>query len=112
MCRLYFNVQMNRLLLTFLVALLLYALPLVGASQNTIPKQEFRAVWIATVVNIDWPSTKGLTSAEQKQEFIAILDFYQRLNFNAVIVQIRAAGDAFLSLVFRTLVKVFNGGGR
>lgn len=29
--------------------------------------KEFRAVWIATVTNIDWPSKKGLTIEEQKQ---------------------------------------------
>src|SRR5439155_2771168 len=27
---------------------------------NVQPKYEFRAAWIATVVNIDWPSKKGL----------------------------------------------------
>src|SRR5690606_6356433 len=32
---------------------------------------------------------------KQKQDFIDILNFYQNLNFNAVIVQIRDAGDAF-----------------
>src|SRR4051794_22558483 len=28
---------------------------------NVQPKYEFRAAWIATVVNIDWPSKKGLS---------------------------------------------------
>ena len=59
------------------------------------PKHEFRGVWIATVVNIDWPKS-GLDDIEkQKQDYLKILDFYNDLNFNAVIVQIRAAGDAF-----------------
>lgn len=59
------------------------------------PKREFRGVWIATVANIDWPKN-GLDNVEkQKKDFIDILDFYQHLNFNAVIVQIRDAGDAF-----------------
>ncbi|UWX56028.1 family 10 glycosylhydrolase [Maribacter litopenaei] len=59
------------------------------------PKKEFRGVWIATVVNIDWPKN-GLDSVEkQKEDYLKILDFYQKLNYNAVIVQIRAAGDAF-----------------
>ncbi|MGK0495142.1 MAG: uncharacterized lipoprotein YddW (UPF0748 family) [Maribacter sp.] len=59
------------------------------------PKREFRGVWVATVVNIDWPK-KGMDTAEkQKKDFQDILDFYADLNYNAVIVQVRSAGDAF-----------------
>lgn len=32
---------------------------------------------------------------KQKKDFLDILDFYDDLNYNAVIVQVRAAGDAF-----------------
>ena len=28
--------------------------------------REFRAVWVATVANIDWPSRKGLSTAQQQ----------------------------------------------
>lgn len=59
------------------------------------PKHEFRGVWIATVVNIDWPKSGLDDIGKQKQDYLKILDFYNDLNFNAVIVQIRAAGDAF-----------------
>ncbi|MCH7414987.1 family 10 glycosylhydrolase [Belliella sp. R4-6] len=57
--------------------------------------REFRGVWIATVANIDWPKLGTDTWDKQKADFLALLDYYQGLNFNAVIVQIRAAGDAF-----------------
>jgi len=56
---------------------------------------EFRAVWVATVDNIDWPSSKNLSVAEQKAEFIKLLDMHQQNGMNAVVVQIRPAGDAF-----------------
>jgi uncharacterized lipoprotein YddW (UPF0748 family) len=59
------------------------------------PKREFRAVWIASVANIDWPSQKGLPVARQQQEFLQILDHHQRTGINAVIVQVRPATDAF-----------------
>ncbi|MGB3151040.1 MAG: family 10 glycosylhydrolase [Maribacter sp.] len=59
------------------------------------PKIEFRGVWIATVVNIDWPKNGNDTPAKQKEDYLKILDFYHNLNYNAVIVQVRAAGDAF-----------------
>lgn len=63
--------------------------------KTTNPKNEFRAVWIATVANIDWPKS-GVDSVEkQKADFIEILDTYKKLNYNAVIVQIRSVGDAF-----------------
>ncbi|HYJ37002.1 MAG TPA: family 10 glycosylhydrolase [Chitinophagaceae bacterium] len=57
-------------------------------------KYEFRAAWIATVDNIDWPSKKGLSTDSQKVEYLRILDMHQRNGLNAVIVQIRPATDA------------------
>jgi uncharacterized lipoprotein YddW (UPF0748 family) len=58
------------------------------------PMREFRAAWVATVVNIDWPSRKGLTTAEQKAELLAILDRAAHLKLNALIFQVRPACDA------------------
>lgn len=63
--------------------------------KNDIPKTEFRGVWIATVVNIDWPQRGGDPWEKQKEDYLRILNFYKDLNFNAVVVQIRTAGDAF-----------------
>lgn len=62
---------------------------------QTISNHQFRGVWIATVKNIDWPSSKGLSSETQKQELIKLLDTFKTLNFNAVIFQIRPSADAF-----------------
>lgn len=59
------------------------------------PKYEFRAVWIATVDNIDWPLRGMVNVDSQKAEFIRQLDMHQRNGMNAVIVQIRPAADAF-----------------
>jgi len=59
------------------------------------PKYEFRGVWVATVENIDFPSSKFLSSEQQKNEFIKLLDMNKRNGINAVIVQIRPASDAF-----------------
>src|ERR1041385_1887110 len=58
------------------------------------PLREFRAAWVATVANIDWPSRKDLTTAEQKAELLAILDRAQHLKLNAIIFQVRPACDA------------------
>ncbi len=56
--------------------------------------REFRAVWIATVDNLDWPSREGLSTAEQQHEMIAMLDKVVDLHMNAVIFQVRPAADA------------------
>jgi uncharacterized lipoprotein YddW (UPF0748 family) len=58
------------------------------------PKREFRGEWIATVVNIDWPSDSNLPVDRQKQDLLAILDADQRAGINAVMLQIRPAADA------------------
>lgn len=55
---------------------------------------EFRAAWIATVANINWPSKPGLSVAEQQKEAIQLLDFLKTHHFNAVIFQVRPQADA------------------
>ena len=56
--------------------------------------KEFRAVWVATFLNIDWPSKPGLPSEQQKEEFITLLDNVKKWNMNAIIVQVKPASDA------------------
>lgn len=58
-----------------------------------IPR-EFRAAWVATVANINWPSKNTLSTEQQKEEAIRILDDLKAANFNAVIFQARPSGDA------------------
>ena len=59
------------------------------------PPREFRAVWVATVANIDWPSKPGLSTQDQQKEIIAILDKCAELKLNAVVLQVRTSCDAF-----------------
>ncbi len=76
----------------YLIFLLLFTCHFSFAQLN---KREFRGVWVATVENIDWPSSKKLSTVQQKDEIIKLLDLFKSLNFNAVIFQIRPAADAF-----------------
>jgi len=62
-------------------------------AQHT-PNYEFRGVWVASVENIDWPSKKNLSVEEQKAEFIQLLDMHLANGMNAIVMQIRPAGDA------------------
>jgi uncharacterized lipoprotein YddW (UPF0748 family) len=56
--------------------------------------REFRAAWVATVANIDWPTKPGLPMEQQKAETIAMLNHLQALNMNAVLLQVRPGTDA------------------
>ena len=58
-------------------------------------QREFRGVWVASVVNIDWPSKPGLPVAQQQAELVNLLNRMQDLNLNALVLQIRPHGDAF-----------------
>lgn len=70
-----------------------------GAGERKSPEtpqadREFRGVWVATVSNVDWPSKPGLTTEQQKQEAITILDSVVALHLNAVVFQVRPHCDA------------------
>ena len=99
---------------------ILFLLILVGCSgvdkKNKSVEQrenpEFRGVWIASVVNINWPKTVGTgkdTEKIQKQEFIRLLDEVVEMNMNAVVVQIRPTADAFYPSSFEPWSKYLTG---
>jgi len=67
---------------------------IVNSTYSQVIKKEFRAVWVSTVANIDWPSSPNLKTTEQKQEVIEILNFHKNNNINAIILQIRPSADA------------------
>ncbi|UYQ92873.1 family 10 glycosylhydrolase [Chitinophaga horti] len=73
------------------------------------PKREMRAVWIASVGNIDWPSRKGLSSVQQKQELIKLLDDIVRDGMNAVFFQVRPAADALYASSFEPWSEYLSG---
>ena len=78
-----------------LIILILFS-SFISANAQTLPKieREFRAVWIATVDNIDFPTKKTLSIAEQKAEIISDLELTKSLKMNAVIFQVRPMADA------------------
>lgn len=58
------------------------------------PPREFRGAWVASVWNIDWPSTPNISAADQRNELTKILDEAARLKLNAIILQVRSECDA------------------
>ncbi|HSE07629.1 MAG TPA: family 10 glycosylhydrolase [Nocardioidaceae bacterium] len=60
-----------------------------------LPKRQLRAEWLASVVNIDWPSRPGLTVQAQKAELRSWYDEASDRGLNAVVVQVRPTADTF-----------------
>ncbi|MBC7746083.1 MAG: family 10 glycosylhydrolase [Flavobacterium sp.] len=86
--------MLKRFVLLFTALFVIHDHRLYAQDNTSAPKREFRAVWVATVKNIDWPSKPGLSSSTQQKELIAILDEHQKSGINAIMFQIRPAADA------------------
>ena len=60
------------------------------------PKHEIRAVWLATIMGLDWPKTKAKDEQSieaQKEELRSILNQLYAANINTVILQTRIRGS-------------------
>ena len=57
--------------------------------------EELRGVWIATVMNINFPSEKGVAAERMAKEIDDIIVNCERAGFNAVFFQVRPGADAF-----------------
>lgn len=90
-------------ILKFIFSLLILAISLpilsVTADANittkTSTKADFRGLWVATVVNIDYPSKPTTDTETLKSEAIAILDNAKDTGLNAIFLQVRPTADAF-----------------
>lgn len=60
-----------------------------------------RGVWVASVINLDYPSRTGLNSARLREEAEYLLDKAREIGINAVFLQVRPCADAlYPSLLF------------
>jgi len=64
-------------------------------NEKDFMKREFRAVWVVTLDNKDFPSRAGLSTKNQQESIIQMLDFYQKKGINAIVFQVRPSADAF-----------------
>ncbi len=79
------------------------------ADQPPPAPREFRAAWVATVANIDWPSRPGLSAAALRAEALALLDGARRLGLNALVLQVRPAGDAIYASALEPWTEYLSG---
>ena len=70
---------------------------------NITGDNELRGVWIASVLNINFPSKTGLTVDEMQSEIDNIVKTCKEANLNAIFFQVRPTGDALYdSAIFPT----------
>lgn len=73
------------------------------------PPREWRAAWVATVANIDWPSRKGLSAEAQQDEIRRLCDVAARTGLNALLLQVRTAADALYESALEPWSEVLTG---
>jgi uncharacterized lipoprotein YddW (UPF0748 family) len=67
--------------------------PLTGALVAVGHQRELRAIWYATVFNIDFPVDKARSKASAEVEFDALVTFAKQHGFNAIVFQVRGESD-------------------
>ncbi|MBV9672012.1 MAG: family 10 glycosylhydrolase, partial [Verrucomicrobia bacterium] len=60
----------------------------------SVRAEEFRAAWVASVYNINFPSRSGLSAEAQKEQIREIVSLARRVGLNALMVQVRPESDA------------------
>ncbi|WP_244212030.1 family 10 glycosylhydrolase, partial [Streptomyces angustmyceticus] len=65
-----------------------------AAPADRASRREMRGMWLATVANLDWPSSARLRPAEQQRELRAHFDTAVARKLNTVFFQVRPTADA------------------
>lgn len=92
----YTNVaQAMRALITFVICIFCTSAVFTQTSRNlSSMHREMRGVWVATVGNIDWPSSPNLPVEVLKKEADKIIADSKSWGLNAIFLQIRPSSDA------------------
>ena len=88
-----------------------------AAETQTIPDslrppeiaREFRGLWVATVRNMDWPSSSRMSVEQQQQELVDLLDKAAELKLNAIVFQVRPEADALYDSPFEPWSRYLTG---
>ncbi|MCK8060049.1 MULTISPECIES: N-acetylmuramoyl-L-alanine amidase [unclassified Fusibacter] len=87
-------------LLVFTLVLASLVLP-ASADKGLNKVDDLRGVWVASVVNIDYPKVRATDPVSLKAEADAILNRAESMGLNAVFLQVRPTGDAlYKSAIF------------
>lgn len=101
--------KINRVMISALLAgLIILTIFTSRVDANDNKKEDVRAVWISTIYNLDYPSSKSNPEA-QKSEFLEILDSLEEVGINKVIVQVRPKADALYNSEINPWSEVLTG---
>lgn len=113
------NLIMKRILHTYIALFMLpflvsaqTILPFVVGNDSVVPKCEYRAVWLTTIENLDWPRTKVREPGDvelQKNELVVLLDSLQDMRINTVLLQVRVRGDVIYPSKIESFSHVLTG---
>ena len=93
------RLNMKKIFISILLSFILLlssitTLPGAVTETSIDPAVEFRGVWVSSVFNLDFPSAKGLSGAEIRQEIDAIINRAVYMRMNAIILQVRPTADS------------------
>ena len=96
----------------FILLLLLTRVVALPAQTSDVQNKNYHAVWLTTLMGLDWPKTpansvEGIT--QQKQELIDILDRLQRAGINTILFQTRLRGTTAYPSQIEPWDRVFSG---
>lgn len=102
---------MKYLIITIISVFLLFA-DGIKAQYCGTPKREYRAVWMTTIENLDWPKTRIKSPADvvrQQRELTALLDSLKSFNINTILLQTRVRGDVIYPSAIEPFSAVLTG---
>lgn len=88
------NIEMQTRFFATISILLLFFVSDARAYESS-PKYEMRAVWVTTIGGLDWPHSYAQSSRsieKQQKELRRLLDDYQKVGINTVLLQTRIRG--------------------
>ncbi len=90
----YFNKRFKGLLICYF-CLLICSFQAIQSQEEkpSPPKKEVRAIWLTTVLGLDWPS-KYKKVEEQQRYLLEIIDKTAKAKFNTIFFQVRGRSDA------------------
>lgn len=85
--------RLKTILIWFMI-LALFA-PMSVFAQGPTAREEMRGLWVASVLNIDYPSKSTSDPNTLKEEAVSILNQAENIGINAIFLQVRPTADAF-----------------
>lgn len=67
---------------------------------GNMAEEEFNAVFVSTIYNLDWPSRSNLNREQQIAEIEKILDISTEMNIKNIILQVRDAGEVIYYSIY------------